>query len=856
LQGLRSRLAGMSSEREPLALIRQAAALLSGQVAAAALTVPCTIVLARALGAEQFGQYALIAAFVLIVSQVLDARTWEAATQFASEHLAAGDTALARAAIEMAHLINVAGGLVAAILVFALATPISSELLGDAQLTEALVIYGAAAPFVALQSAAAIPFRVLGEFRRLAALTAISPLLRLAFVIVALAIGAELTGAVVALAAAEVVAAFVFVGLAQRLMSGPLSSQAFGQRIRAAFRELRRGWRVIVTSNVHGTLRLANEQLDVVIVGFVASPAAAGTLKIARTFAQPLVMIQKPFYEAIYPRLTAARAADRLTAEWEVIVRLTRLAAATLLPLAIAIAATSPWLVPSLAGAPFADAWLALAPIALTMAIVGTFFWLHPAALASGLQGRSVTSLALGTAVQAAAVIALVPSLGIAGAGIAYALVMAIWLALVGPAVRGRMGGEVPPARAPLVVVGPTTPPYHGGAMMTQRLLAGLRERGMVAAHLDTRDPRSLDSIGRFDARNIWLGIKHSFQFAALLARNPGARVYVPISQARWGFIRDAFFLLMARLARRPRIVHLNGGYFQTFYRDSGGAMRLIIRCALAGVEQAWVLTDRLREMFDGLVPPDRIKVVANSVEDWERREEPVADGGRGGEDGPGVVRVLFLSNLVPGKGWDELIAAAERLSEQARPMPLHIRLVGEVPTDIRERILRRSERLAKSGMRVEVLGTRVGEAKHQEYRWADLFVYPSTYCFEGQPLVLLEAMAAGLPIITSAMGGIPDTVVNGKSAVMIPPGDIDALVTSIQRATHDAALRRRIGAAARRRYLARYTPSRFDDTVEALIRSADGMPGTKAKPPRRDPRARPRPPNRLLRRGRRTSAP
>ena len=847
-------LAAALDDRGARELTGRASLLFGGQVVAAILILACTIVLARALGAEQFGQYALIMALVVVVSQVLDARSWEVGTRFASEHLARGETAMARAAIEMAQVVDLAMGVLASGLIIALAGPIASVLLGDGGLAGAVVAYAVAAPFFALQNAAGMAFRLLDEFRRLAVLSTVSPLLRLVLAVAALAAGAGLTGVMAALAAAEVLGGITFVVAAQRLMSGRLSSHRLAARMAATLRELRRGWRVVVASNFQGTLRLANEQLDVVLVGLVATPALAGTLKMARTFTQPLWMLQRPFIHAVYPRLAGAKEAGALAAEWRLIARLTPLAAAVLLSLAIVACAVSPWLIPALAGAAFADSWEALVPIALATATTGIAFWVYPAALVTGLQHRSVAALALGTVLQVGFVVALVPVIGIAAAGLGYALAMAVWLALAAPAVRRRMIGEGSAAARRLIVIGPTPPPYHGGAVMTQRLLAALRERGLLAAHLDTRDQRTLASIGRFDARNVWLGLKHSWQFAVLLARNPGAGVHVPISQGRWGFVRDAVILLTARLAGRRRIVHLHGGYFRTFYRDSGGPMQALIRLALAGVEQAWVLTDGLRTMFDGIVPDERIRVVANSVADPQPSSSAAsADDGREG-DAARPLQILYFANLYPGKGWDELICAAERLRERESPPPLWIRVAGEVPETIRRSLLQRAERLTASGLRVEVLGITAGAAKLAEFRSADVFVYPSSYRYEGQPLVLLEAMAAGLPIITCATAGIPDTVVDGASAVMIAPGDIDGLAGALERAALDPELRRRLGAAARRRYLARHTPERFADRVEGLV--VDGRGPVRSTPPPPDCRVRPRPPSPPPHRSPPTSAP
>ena len=80
-------------------------------------------------------------------------------------------------------------------------------------------------------------------------------------------------------------------------------------------------------------------------------------------------------------------------------------------------------------------------------------------------------------------------------------------------------------------------------------------------------------------------------QLIRLLAANPGAGVFLPVSQGRWGFVRDAVLVGIARLGRRRTYLHLHGGAFDRFYRAMGPLMRVLIRWTLASAEQVWVLT-------------------------------------------------------------------------------------------------------------------------------------------------------------------------------------------------------------------------------------------------------------------------
>ena len=162
-----------------------------------------------------------------------------------------------------------------------------------------------------------------------------------------------------------------------------------------------------------------------------------------------------------------------------------------------------------------------------------------------------------------------------------------------------------------LLVIGPTPPPAHGVAVFTATLLRGLRSVGLLAHHLDTTDDRSLENLGRLDPTNLRLGVRHALSLARLLASNPGVSVYLPLSASRWGFLRDALFVSMAKAWRRRVYVHLhNGSGLNGLYDEVGPALRLVIRATASTVHQAWALTPSLAAEAERLFPADRIRVV------------------------------------------------------------------------------------------------------------------------------------------------------------------------------------------------------------------------------------------------------
>jgi len=357
-----------------------------------------------------------------------------------------------------------------------------------------------------------------------------------------------------------------------------------------------------------------------------------------------------------------------------------------------------------------------------------------------------------------------------------------------------------------LIVVGPIPPPAHGVAAMTFLLIETLRAGDRLADHVDTSDRRPLQTVGRLDIANIWLAFRHIGQFSRALWRHRGCRVIVPISQGRWGFIRDATLLFATRLARRRCYVHLHGGHFRYFYANSGRPLRALIRTALKSVEQAWVLTPSLMDQFEGLIDPARVYVLENAVANQDNGVPSV------GGDGHHSLKALYLGNVIPEKGCFDLLDALEHLGEAARD--IQVRFVGEMGSSIEAALKSRGAALRGYGVSIDLPGPCPSDEKDRHYKWADVFVLPTRYAFEGQPLVLLEALAAGLPIVATRHAGIPDTVSDGINSLLVEPGDPRGLASALLTLRKDARLRRQLGRNARKRYEMRYQPERFQKDV------------------------------------------
>jgi glycosyltransferase involved in cell wall biosynthesis len=115
-------------------------------------------------------------------------------------------------------------------------------------------------------------------------------------------------------------------------------------------------------------------------------------------------------------------------------------------------------------------------------------------------------------------------------------------------------------------------------------------------------------------------------------------------------------------------------------------------------------------------------------------------------------------------------------------------------------------------------IGPCYGEAKERNFANADVFVFPSYYPPEGLPLVLLEAMSYGLPMVATRHAAIPDIIVEGKTGFLVPVRDPESLAAKLRILLMDRELRLRMGKSARERYLEKYTVATFENRLSTIL--------------------------------------
>lgn len=277
--------------------------------------------------------------------------------------------------------------------------------------------------------------------------------------------------------------------------------------------------------------------------------------------------------------------------------------------------------------------------------------------------------------------------------------------------------------------------------------------------------------------------------FARALAENGRLIVHVHASPGT-GFWREAAFASAALAARCPVILHLHGTGFPP-------QARWVLEQAAA----VCVPCEALRMQLRSLARNAHVVVIPPPVQiDIEKAEAR-----------PNLV--VFLGHLEASKGIYELLDAIAAV--RAAVPDVRLACAGEGD---RIGVARYAERLGISDA-VKFTGWVGPSGKRALLEHAAALALPSSE--ESLPMSLLEAMSAGVPVVASAVGGIPEVLADGVNGFLVAPGDKRSLERALRRLLIDRPLGERLGAAARESLRYKYSPERALARLEELYEAA-----------------------------------
>jgi len=359
---------------------------------------------------------------------------------------------------------------------------------------------------------------------------------------------------------------------------------------------------------------------------------------------------------------------------------------------------------------------------------------------------------------------------------------------------------------ANILLVGLAPPPFHGQSIATG-LLFDHNWGDISVAKLPIRYSKNIDEIGKASFSKVLYMFKLVAQCWKMKFTS-GANIlyYTPTSPNLVPFVRDAVFLMLCRPLFKRTILHYHAGGMPEFLESHW--LRKIIGKWIYG-RKAWALALTNYVKVPGLeFGASKLFTIANGVEipqeliSVTRQEEA-------------TVEILFVGNLYEDKGIFDAINAVKKVQKRSNKN-IVLNVMGDSPDPV---ISKRVEAIiANVGAKVNLLGICKEDEKWRHFKNADLFLFPSYYSSENQPLVLLEAMASGLPVIATHWRGIPGQVIHEETGLLVKPKQVDQIAEAILQLVEDFDKRILMGERAREIYLKEFTVTAHVKKLEKLF--------------------------------------
>lgn len=309
----------------------------------------------------------------------------------------------------------------------------------------------------------------------------------------------------------------------------------------------------------------------------------------------------------------------------------------------------------------------------------------------------------------------------------------------------------------------------------------------------DVKLNKSLTTLGRWSFGKLFYSIKLYVGFAQKIKNCQPELTLIPISQSTLGFIKDSIYILICKLFNVEVLIQLRGSNFLNWVKKSSPFNRWFVKRILKKTAGVIVLGEKLRYLFADYYPDDKIFVIPNGG-NIVFPAKTVHQNHK--------LNILYLANLQRSKGIEDVINAIIIVNGN-RPEKVQLTVAGGWrEEEVKDNCIKLT---VKFKLPVTFAGAVSGDDKLRLLSQADLFVFTPREP-EGHPWSVIEAMAAGVPVITTDRGAITESIAHGINGFIVESHQPEAIALRIEQLIDDRELRTEMGIKNRKDYLEKYT--------------------------------------------------
>jgi glycosyltransferase involved in cell wall biosynthesis len=373
------------------------------------------------------------------------------------------------------------------------------------------------------------------------------------------------------------------------------------------------------------------------------------------------------------------------------------------------------------------------------------------------------------------------------------------------------------PSKKRILILGQIPPPYGGQAINIQKMVQVLAKHQFNYRLIPLDFSEGLNDMGAF---NFTKAIKLVRIFCTLLYQllvyRPHAVYYPPAGPTINAVYRDFILLLPVKLFGFKRIFHFHAGGLASIYMKLAPWAKLVYRFVYFKADYSICLSKAGR-IDPEFLQSKQIDIIPSGVEAFagpvtselvESAQSVMINPSRDKQ----TFVVLFAGLCSTSKGILDFIEVIRICHQQDAG------IIGKVMGKAYSALEEEALNAATAEDLLQFEGVLTGKKKEAAFLQANAFLFPSVFESENFPTVIIEAFAAGLPVIATEWRGIPDLVNHGKNGFIHPPHDTSAMANSILQLAQNKALYTQLSAQAKSDFETNYTMGTFEASIVAYL--------------------------------------
>ena len=335
-----------------------------------------------------------------------------------------------------------------------------------------------------------------------------------------------------------------------------------------------------------------------------------------------------------------------------------------------------------------------------------------------------------------------------------------------------------------VLIIGPFPNPITGQNIANETLYYGLKEKKYKVDYLNTNFYEKLTDKklqGKFDIKKIYIVLKKSFKEIKKIWSGNYDVIYTTPGGSFLGFLRFYHYFILGFLLKKKILIHIHNGVFRKMYDSQNDFNKKLINIILKRISGVIVLGKSLKSMFKDLVEENKIFVCENGVQDYVIATEKEIEEKFERFNKNKKRKILYLSNLMKEKGILEILKVSEKFNDDE----IEFNLAGEMEPEVKNIV---EKYLKKYPKKLIYHGIVNGEKKKELLLDNDIFILPTYYSNEGQPISILEAYVTGCSVITTNQGGICDIFQDEINGISCVARDIESIYSAIEKIKDDGS--------------------------------------------------------------------